>query len=62
MDERHKQAKLLYGPLFDEVSGILFLHDPMGVDFEDNTDEYEPETATILPRLETLLRKKKPSK
>jgi len=30
---------------------ILFRHDPMGINFEDNTDEYDPEVGTILPRL-----------
>ena len=37
--------------LFDEVAAILFRHDPVGINFEDNTDEYEPEARTILPRL-----------
>lgn len=27
------------------------MHDPMGINFEDNKDEYELETETILPRL-----------
>lgn len=40
-----------YGNLFDELSGILFTHDPIGINFETNTDEYEPEVGTILPRL-----------
>ena len=26
-------------------------HDPIGINFEDNTDEYDPEAGTILPRL-----------
>jgi hypothetical protein len=40
-----------YGALFDEVSQILFELDPVGINFETNTDEYEPEVGTILPRL-----------
>jgi len=40
-----------YPVLFDEVSSILFRHDPIGINFETNTDEYEPEVGTILPRL-----------
>ena len=40
-----------YGSLFDSIAEILFRHDPSGVNFEDNTDEYEPEARTILPRL-----------
>jgi hypothetical protein len=37
--------------LFDETSALLFRHDPIGINFEDNTDEYDPEVGTILPRL-----------
>ena len=37
--------------LFDTVSEILFRRDPVGINFETNTDEYEPEVGTILPRL-----------
>jgi hypothetical protein len=40
-----------YGALFDSVSGVLFREDPIGINFETNTDEYEPEVGTILPRL-----------
>jgi len=29
----------------------LFRHDPIGINFEHNTDEYEPEAETIVPRL-----------
>lgn len=37
--------------LFAALTEILFRHDPMGINFETNTDEYEPEVRTILPRL-----------
>lgn len=40
-----------YGELFSVLAEILFRHDPMGINFEENTDEYEPEVGTILPRL-----------
>jgi hypothetical protein len=40
-----------YGELYDRVSRLLFRSDPIGINFEDNTDEYEPEVDTILPRL-----------
>jgi hypothetical protein len=40
-----------YGKLFDAVSEILFRHDPIGINFESNTDKYDPEAGTILPRL-----------
>ena len=48
---RRNAAKMEYGRLFDTISGILFQHDPIGINFDDNTDEYEPEVETILPRL-----------
>jgi hypothetical protein len=44
-------VKAGFGPLFDEVSAILFHHDPMHVNAGFNTDEYNPEVGTILPRL-----------
>jgi hypothetical protein len=35
--------------LFDSVSALLFRHDPIGIAFDnENTDEYDPETGTIL--------------
>lgn len=40
-----------YKKLFDEASALLFRCDPIGINFEDNTDEYDPEVGTILPRL-----------
>ena len=48
--ERQK-LKHKYGKLYDKVLEILFRNDPIGINFEINTDEYEPETGTILPRL-----------
>jgi hypothetical protein len=49
--ERRKRLKQEYGELFDQTSAILFRHDPIGINFEDNTGEYDPEAGTILPRL-----------
>jgi hypothetical protein len=46
-----RHLKLEYGILFDAVAAILFRHDPIGINYENNTDEYEPEARTILPRL-----------
>jgi hypothetical protein len=37
--------------LLDEISAILFRNDPVGINFDDNTDEYDAEAATILARL-----------
>jgi hypothetical protein len=40
-----------YGTLFASISDALFEADPVGINFDDNTDEYDPETGTIIPRL-----------
>ena len=37
--------------LFRTLSAILFEHDPMRINFKINTDEYDPEVGSILPRL-----------
>ena len=46
-----KRLKEEYRELFDEVNKLIFSDDPIGINFEDNTDEYEPEVGTILPLL-----------
>ena len=51
LQEEKKRFKAEYGELYFKVSEILFRHDPEGINFETNTDEYEPEVETILPRL-----------
>ena len=52
-DPENRRLRAEYGALFDQVAAILFRHDPFGVNYEFNTDEYSPETSTILPRLRT---------
>ena len=42
-----------YGTFFVAVSRLLFDTDPIGINYETNTDEYDPETAAIIPRLHT---------
>jgi hypothetical protein len=37
--------------LVAELEAMLFRHDPIGINFEDNTDEYRPEAETIAIRL-----------
>jgi hypothetical protein len=51
MTPEREQLKKQYGLWFDTVSAVLFESDPMGINFGENTDEYDPETGTILPRL-----------
>jgi hypothetical protein len=48
-----QRLRLEYGTLFDAIAAILFRHDPIDINYENNTDEYEPEARTILPRLRT---------
>jgi hypothetical protein len=48
---RRKVLRAEYEELYDRVSAILFEEDPIGITFDDNLDEYEPEVDTILPRL-----------
>ena len=40
-----------YASLVAELALVFFVFDPMGINFGDNTDEYEPEVGTVLPRL-----------
>jgi len=46
-----QRLKTEYGQLFEKVTDLLFRHDPIGINYESNTDEYEAEVGTILPRL-----------
>ncbi len=40
-----------YQDLMEKISKILFEEDPIGINFEENTDEYDTEARTIVPRL-----------
>jgi hypothetical protein len=51
MNQDRKKLKAQYQALYTEVESILFKHDLIGINFEYNTDEYDPEVGTILPRL-----------
>jgi hypothetical protein len=52
MNSERENLKLKYGSLFDEVSAALFAADPVGINFGENLDEYDPEAGSILPRLD----------
>jgi hypothetical protein len=41
-----------YRDLYDRLAELFFKTDPIRINFGDNTDEYEPEVETILPRLQ----------
>jgi hypothetical protein len=51
--ERAKRDELRqrYAALLDEISAALFEVDPIGINFGDNSDEYDAEAGTILPHL-----------
>jgi hypothetical protein len=53
IEAEHRRLRDEYGSLFDDIEAILFRRDPIGLNFEDNTDEYDCEARTILPRLKT---------
>ena len=52
---RHDELKRQYGVAYEQLSNILFTEDPIGINFKENTDEYNPEVGTILPRLHCCL-------
>ncbi len=49
--EKRRRLRNEYAELFDSTAALLFRHDPAGINFGGNTDEYESEAGTILPRL-----------
>jgi hypothetical protein len=50
--KRERNAiKRKYGELFSAVTAALFEDDPIGINFESNADEYEPEAGIIIPKL-----------
>ena len=51
--QRRDELKNRFRWAYQRVSEILFAEDPIGISFESNRDEYEPEVGAILPRLRT---------
>lgn len=49
--EQREVLKAKYSDFFAEVSSLMFKHDPVGISFSDNTDEYDPEAGTVIPRI-----------
>lgn len=46
-----EQALVGQDELVTKVEALLFRHDPIGINFEENTDEYRAEAQTIILRL-----------
>lgn len=57
MNKNHAIIKMKYATLYSELEEILFRYDPVGINFGDNTDEYDNEVNTILPRLKAASNK-----
>jgi hypothetical protein len=51
IQRRRLELRREFKALYQQVTLILFEEDPIGINFKTNTDEYEPEAGTILPRL-----------
>jgi hypothetical protein len=49
-DDDKKALRRKYDRLFQAVEAILLRYDPIGIKFEGNTHQYDPEVSTILPR------------
>jgi hypothetical protein len=49
--ERRRGVKQAYGELYSQTEALFFRHDPIEISFGDNTDEYDAEVSTVLPRL-----------
>jgi hypothetical protein len=49
--QERQRLRQKYNELFHATAALLFRHDPVGIVFEHNKDEYAPEAGTILPRL-----------
>lgn len=53
--ENRRRLNAQYGELFQSTAALLSRHDPIGINFGDNSGEYEPEAETILPKLRSCL-------
>jgi lysyl-tRNA synthetase class I len=49
--EYRRQLKLKYGAFYSAIEALFFRYDPMDINYETNTDEYDPEVSSVLPRL-----------
>jgi len=56
--EARKQACRQYDKLRTDFSAIMFRHDPVGINYDVNPDEYDLEAERIVPQLRTLATEK----
>lgn len=52
IERERADLKARFGNAYERLEAILFEEDPVGISFGNNTDEYDPEVRTILPRLD----------
>ncbi|SDL57024.1 hypothetical protein SAMN05660642_00278 [Geodermatophilus siccatus] len=52
MGDREGELRASYRGLVAELEALLYRHDPVGIAFGDNPDEYAPEAGTIAVRLQ----------
>ena len=48
---RRVALKEAHRVIFEALAALFFEIDPVGINYDENTDEYEPEVGTVLPRL-----------
>jgi hypothetical protein len=46
-----KEMRDKYPKLFKDISNLLFIDDPMNINYETNTDEYDVEAGYIISKL-----------
>jgi hypothetical protein len=51
VNDRHGELAARYERLVGDLEALLYRHDPIGIAFGDNPDEYSAEAGTIAPRL-----------
>src|SRR3954469_11522759 len=51
MGEREREPSARHERLIAGLEALLYRHDPIGIAFGDNPDEYSPEAGTIAPRV-----------
>jgi hypothetical protein len=54
VDDRHRELTARSQRLVGDVEALLYRHDPIGIAFGDNPDEYSPEAGSIVPRLQDV--------
>jgi len=54
LERREKVSKIIDTSTYNEISKILFKYDPINLNFESNTDEYDSEADYIVIRFQEM--------